>query len=136
MQPKINSRRENDAPGEFYSASTFGLLYGSGGNAGGVQAFVLRRPEWHWCRFHFLREFKPSVAVAPVNRDHVSQTYLVGREQLRERVHHVSLDGALEMTRAVFQVRPFPQQKFSRSRSHAKHKVSFRRLQHALLDHP
>src|SRR5580704_13137426 len=120
MQPIINSRRESAAPGEPYSVSTFELPYGSGGNAGGEQRVVLRRPEWRWCRFHFLREFKPSLAAAPVDRDHIARAHLVGREQLREWVNHVPLDRALEMTRAVFQVRPFFQQEFPRRLRHSE----------------
>ena len=61
--------------------------------------------------------------------------HLFGSQQAGERIDQVPLDRSLQVTRPVFQVRPFAQQKFPRRLRDTKQEPSLRRFQNALLHH-
>ena len=76
------------------------------------------------------------VFLVPIDADQVAELHLLGRQQVRQRVHHVPLDRPLQMPRSIPLVRPLLQQKLPTPSRHPKQKLPLRRLQHTPLHHP
>src|SRR5215470_9541891 len=73
------------------------------------------------------------VLAIPVNFDQITQTHLLGGEQVGQGIHDVAFNGSLQVTRSVPLVCPFLQKEVPRRTRHSKQKLPSGRLEHSLL---
>src|ERR1700722_3685438 len=71
-----------------------------GGNGGSADRLRRFGDHWQQSAFGFLQKRK-ALLDRPIDRNYVAQAHLLGREQTRQRMDQVALDGAFEVTRTV-----------------------------------
>src|SRR6266851_3760514 len=87
----------------------FVFTHGTGCNAHGWCAYAPPGRRRKYGAFTFPVERQALSALVPIDDQHVTETHLLGRQQVRQGIHHVLLDRSLQVPRPVLEVRPFLQ---------------------------
>src|SRR5271157_6059017 len=96
---------------------------------------VPRQQDRHQRSFCFLDEGHSAATIA-VDPDEISQLYLPGCDQVRQRKNNMPLDGPLQVTRAILHIRSLAYQKlFYRGRATEYELVIAGGSKNALLHH-
>src|ERR1700737_1407875 len=91
----------------------------------------LRSSRWHCQVFPFGYKRQAVLFAVPIDANQVAQLHLIGSQQIRQRIHDVALNRALQVPRAIALVRSFLQQEFAARASNAEQKLPFCRLQYS-----
>src|SRR5882757_5649740 len=107
------------------------LHFGAGANLLLVRGVIL-----HQSAFALADECQPHVFTVPIDANEIAQVDLFGGQQIRQRINHVALNGALQVPGAVTLIRAFFQQEVAPRGGHAKQELTLGGLQNALLHLP